>query len=362
MREIKPTQLENEWAIESPDQEKALANSYASPKVSALERFAVNKFEKGIKWQNNRYSVPLMWKGPERPADNYHKAREVFVRQEARMKHKPELLGKFQENITKWLNNDWADLMPLEDTRGFFIPTFMVIKIDRSTTRYRLIMNGAYEFKGQCINDFLMPGPSRMNRVWDVMARSRRKLYLLACDVESMFLNIRVDEEQEDPLYLRALFQDPLTRKIRVIQCKTHVFGLSQSPYVAMEVVRKHSQKLRSQYPDAAAAVEEDIIMDDVIHTSDSKPKLLKTQKELIGLFNKASMKVHKWVTNLPELWSTLPEESRAKSYSFSPEEDQYFCNGPKETGPSVKALGVLYHAQSHQFQFFAPPPPEVWQ
>ena len=33
----------------------------------------------------------------------------------------------------------------------------------------------------------------------------------------------------------------------------------------------------------------------------------------------------------------------------------------PKDAGPSVMTLGVLYHAQSDQFQFFAPPPLEVW-
>ena len=145
------------------------------------------------------------------------------------MSQVPELRTKFNENIMKWLTNEWADLMPPGDTRGFFIPTFMVIKTDRSTTKYRLIMNGAHEFGGRCINDYLMPGPSRMNKVWEVMVRSRRKLYVLACDVESMFLNIRVDEKQEDPLYLRALFREPVTRQLRVIQCKTHVFGLPKT-------------------------------------------------------------------------------------------------------------------------------------
>ena len=361
MRELTPTILERDWDIETPEQERILANSSSLPKLTRLEKAAVEKFERGVKKEKNRYTVPLMWKESERPPNNYDEARKIFLRQEVKMNQDPNLKLRFQENIAKWLANEWADLVPLNDTRGFYIPTFMVIKTDRATTKYRLIMNGAYEFHGQCINDFLMPGPSRMNKVWDVMMKSRRKLYLLACDVESMFLNIRVSEEQQDPLYLRALFRDPKTAKIRAVQCKTHVFGLNQSPYVAMEVVQRHAEQLKGKYPYAVAAVQEDIIVDDVIHASDSKLKIIKTQQELVAMFQEASMRVHKWVTNLPELWATLPEESKAQSYSFSPEEDELFCDGPKEIGPSIKALGVLYHAPTDQFQFFAPQTPPKW-
>ena len=67
-------------------------------------------------------------------------------------------------------------------------------------------MNGAYEFGGKSLNDYLLSGPFHMNRVWDVRARFRRGIYVLACDVESMFLNIRVDEEGGDPKFLRVLF------------------------------------------------------------------------------------------------------------------------------------------------------------
>ena len=39
-----------------------------------------------------------------------------------------------------------------------------------------------------------------------------------------------------------------------------------------------------------------DIIMNDVIHSTNSHAKLFKTQSELTTLFGKASMNVHKWV------------------------------------------------------------------
>ena len=322
-REVTPEILEQSWAIEGPHRERLLANCHSPSRMTPLEKSAVERFKKRVKRENRCCTVPLMWKGSERPPDNYSEAKKLFEKQEIRMNQVPELRIKFQEKIVKWLSNEWADLVPLKDTKGFFIPTFMVRKTDRASTKYRLIMNGAYEFGGKCINDYLMPGPSRMNKVWEVMVKSRRKLYVLACDVESMFLNIRVDDKQDDPLYLRALFRKPVTGRLRALQCKTHVFGLNQSPYVAMEVVQTHVCQFSSRYPYAAEAVREDIIMDDVIHASDSKSKLLRTQKGLVDLFGEASMKAHKWVTNLPELWAVLPEGGKAKNYSFSPEEDR---------------------------------------
>ena len=79
------------------------------------------------------------------------------------MKETPELERKFHENIAQWLSQNWAELLPDRETRGFFIPSFMVIRIDRASTKYGLILNGAYEFEGRCLNDFLRPGPSQMN-------------------------------------------------------------------------------------------------------------------------------------------------------------------------------------------------------
>ena len=128
-----------------------------------------------------------------------------------------------------------------------------------------------------------------------------------------------------------------------------------------MEVVRHHVHKMKAQYPFAKQAVRDDIIMDDIIHSSNSKEKLARTKAELTELFRGASMNIHKWVTNLPELWAQLPEDGRAKSYTLTSEEDRLSCRDPKGEGPSVKTLGVLYHATTDQFQFFPPGPPEVW-
>ena len=35
----------------------------------------------------------------------------------------------------------------------------MVVRIDKATPKYRLILNGASEFGGRCINDFLLASP-----------------------------------------------------------------------------------------------------------------------------------------------------------------------------------------------------------
>ena len=361
MREMSPTALESEWQIESPRRERELADSYSPKRITMNEEKAVRTFTQGITYENGRYQVPLLWKGPERPKDNYKQALQIFLRQEAHMKRQPDQETKFLETIAKWLKNEWGTLVPKADCSGFFIPSFMVVRVDKSTTKYRLILNGAYEFGGRSINDYLMTGPSRMKRVWDVLARSRRGLYILACDIESMFLNIRVDASAGDPLYLRVLFREPMTGDIRALQCQTHVFGLTQSPFVAMEVVRRHALRHRAECPYAEQTVLEDIIMDDIILSSSSKERIIRTQRELVSLFGKASMNIHKWVTNLPELWERLPEPSRAESYTLSNEEDQLFCRGPDEARPTVKTLGILYHAPTDRIQFFAPRTPEVW-
>ena len=122
MRELSPDSLEKEWAIESPECERRLANSY-SPKIcTTQEKQAVQLFKKGLTMEKGRYRVPLLWKGPARPKDNFQKALQVFLRQEECMQADPELERKFKEAIAKWLENNWAELVPLKTPKAFTFP------------------------------------------------------------------------------------------------------------------------------------------------------------------------------------------------------------------------------------------------
>ena len=66
-----------------------------------------------------------------------------FLGMERRMKAHPKLWQEFEKNIAEWLEKGYASLLDFDKrASGFFIPTFMVVREDKASTKYRLIVNG----------------------------------------------------------------------------------------------------------------------------------------------------------------------------------------------------------------------------
>ena len=74
MQEVDPLFLEKEWEIESPGREQYLANTHSPKRMNPPVEEAVKEFQRGIKFEDNRYRVPLMWVDDKRPPDNYTEA------------------------------------------------------------------------------------------------------------------------------------------------------------------------------------------------------------------------------------------------------------------------------------------------
>ena len=95
MQEVDPLFLEKEWEIESPGREQYLANTHSPKRMNPPVEEAVKEFQRGIKFEDNRYRVPLMWVDDKRPPppDNYAEAKHIFLRQEQTMKEAPVFLS-----------------------------------------------------------------------------------------------------------------------------------------------------------------------------------------------------------------------------------------------------------------------------
>ena len=77
----------------------------------------------------------------------------MFLRYETKMLQTPKAHEKFVETVTEWINKDFAHYLPeTQRDNGFYIPTFVVVRLDKSTTKFRLILNGKHAFSdGLCI-------------------------------------------------------------------------------------------------------------------------------------------------------------------------------------------------------------------
>ena len=101
-----------------------------------------------------------------------------------------KLWEEFTKNVHTWLEHDFVRLLDLEDrTPGFYIPSFIVVRLDKSTTQYRMVVNASYPFEGGVLNEMLLPGHNLMNNLYDVLIRFRSHRYVLTGDISKMFLS-----------------------------------------------------------------------------------------------------------------------------------------------------------------------------
>ena len=245
-----------------------------------------------------RYQTTLIWKNEDRPTSNYAKAKRMFLSLEKSLEVSEAKRHAFHDLHHQWLAAGYleeAEDDP-EEKDQFFLPGFLV---ERETTHgltYRFAMNGAKEFGGRSLNNFLLPGPNRMNNLADVLIRFRRHPFVLTCDIQHMFLGILVAPVDRD--YLRIFYQSGPHEEICVLRCTRHVFGLCCSPFVAMSTVLYHAQKKAYQLPLAYHLVRYHIIVDDILASFAEINEVVCAKKELHQLFEGMGLKPHKWASN----------------------------------------------------------------
>ena len=328
-----------------------LRNSFSPARETAEETRARELFEHSYKIDaNGRPEVGLMWKNKLRPRNNSELALRLFLSMERQMRNRPGLWEEFVNNVKEWVDNGYARLLSIQrKNEGFFIPTFMVVREDKTTTKFRLIVNGKFQFTGKCINDYLMGGPNVMNKLTDVLIRFRYHKYVLTCDVSHMFL--RVGVPPRDRKFLRFFFRDP-DGSLKIVEMCSHAFGLTQSPFVVINVVKTHASREGHNFPLAAKAVLEDSIVDDVLTGCKTFDRLKELKREIEMLYEKIKMNVHKWATNSPKLREIIDPNHSATAVDLGQDTESLFCDDHGEI-PSIKCLGVLWHPETDMLQFF---------
>ena len=195
------------WGTKECCREKV--RNHVSPAVEDKDDSkARDRFEASLRLDSQgRPEVGLMWRDKSRPANNGSLALRVFLSMERQMKARPGLWEEFAKNVSEWLEKGYAEMLDFHlRNEGFFIPTFMVVREDKSTTKYRLIVNGKFQFNDKSINDYLLSGPNVMNRLDEVLIRFRYHKYVLTCDISNMFL--RVGVPQKDRKILKVLLSN----------------------------------------------------------------------------------------------------------------------------------------------------------
>ncbi|KAG5888118.1 hypothetical protein JTB14_023412 [Gonioctena quinquepunctata] len=133
---------------------------------------------------------------------------------------------------------------------------------------------------------------------------------------------------------------------IQDYRLKTVTYGLTPSPYLAINTIRQLAKEYRYESPPVAGILENDIFVDDVVSGSHSLPEALKLQTDLIRILDRGGFELRKWASNSPELLSHLP----ASSLQLQP------LGLDLEPDSVIKILGLQWNPVSDSFSYEVKP------
>ncbi|XP_071577710.1 uncharacterized protein [Temnothorax nylanderi] len=142
----------------------------------------------------------------------------------------------------------------LVGTRVCYLPHHGVMRATSSTTKLRVIFKGSATVpSGASLNQHLMVGPNLLPALTDVLLRWRRHRFVFATDIEKMYRQI--DVHQEDVDLLRILWRFDPREPILEYWLTTVTYGLACSPHQAIRTMHQLAEDERHRFPEGASVL-----------------------------------------------------------------------------------------------------------
>ncbi len=136
------------------------------------------------------------------------------------------------------------------------------------------------------------------------MTRFRLPKVGLSADVSKMFREVALHRDDRD---LHRFLMEDDSGVIRDWRMTRLTFGVTCSPFLAVQVLRQLAEDYVDEFPEAAKAILSSFYVDDFLSGADTLEEATHLQQSLTELLSKAQMTLRKWRTNSNELRSLIP-------------------------------------------------------
>ncbi|KAF7656537.1 hypothetical protein LDENG_00039940 [Lucifuga dentata] len=175
--------------------------------------------------------------------------------------------------------------------------------------KYRIVFNCSHVYRGQSLNQYLLPGPTLGASLLGVLLRFREYPVAVSGDIKAMFHQVcllPVDHPLLRFLWCELKVDEPP----RIFEWQVLPFGTTWSPCCAIYVLQRHSQSAE----DIRFSVENCFYVDNCLQsvgTPEAAKHLINRLREVLS---KAGFDLRQWACNVPNVLSHLPQEARSES------------------------------------------------
>ena len=146
--------------------------------------------------------------------------------------------------------------------KEWFLPHHPVINLNKPG-KVRRVCNAASKYKEVCSNDKLLAGPDLLHGLIGTIFRFLEGPIALTADIESMFLQVQVPEQ--DRSCLRFLWRPRTNEPVQINEYQRHVFAAKSSLTCANYAFKRGGLDNERGYPITAKAKQNNFYMDDFI-------------------------------------------------------------------------------------------------
>ncbi|XP_055942873.1 uncharacterized protein LOC129972674 [Argiope bruennichi] len=196
---------------------------------------------------------------------------------------------------------------------NYFLPHHGVYREGSTSTPLRVVFNASSpSSNGVSLNDLLCKGDV-VEDIFELIIRFRTHKFAFTFDIQKMFRQILVVPHQRD--YLRILWFDDSSHQEVTFRLKTVTYGTSYAPHLAVRTIKQLALDEASDFPLASEMVLRDLYMDDGITGAPDIQTAQILQQQLIKMFARAGMSLHKWTSTSQELLNSFPTSNPENTF-----------------------------------------------
>ncbi|XP_041461181.1 uncharacterized protein LOC121412436 [Lytechinus variegatus] len=295
-------------------------------------------YEVGLPW---RHSPAFLPDSRKMAASRLHYLKGKFNRNE-------EMYKKYNATVQEYIDKGYAEEVEPYEHKGsstkplWYLPHHPVLH-PHKPNKVRVVFDCAARSKGQSLNDQLLQGPDYTNSLVGVLTRFRQEPIALVADVEAMFHQVKVRNDDRDALRFLWWKDGDTSREPSEYRMTVHLFGATSSPSIAGYALRKTADDNETtDNHQATKIVRRNFYVDDCLTSVKSAEEASRLVNELRELLSKGGFRLTKWISNDRNVLSSVPETERAASVP----------NMDLDKLPVERTLGILWDVDQDSFGF----------
>ncbi|XP_070541303.1 uncharacterized protein [Ptychodera flava] len=308
-------------------------------KVNETIELVDEHYKMGLPFKNERVRLP----------DNQHYALQRFKGLERKLRNNPKFHADYQKFMADIIEKGYAiqvpnDELDRDDGKVWYIPHHGVYH-PKKPEKIRVVFDCSAKFQGVSLNNLLLQGPDLTNNLLGVLLRFRQEPIALMADIEAMFHQVKVREEDSDCLRFYWWPDGNIESPPRVYKMMVHLFGAVSSPSCANTALHKMADDNSHLFnKEVVKTIKRDFYVDDCLKSVENAKKAIELTQDLTAACKKGGFRLTKWVSNSREVLETIPKEERAKEIKDLKLE--YDCL------PVERALGTSWSVESDTIGF----------